>query len=69
MKKARIIYETEPREGYRVEIMVDNEWGTNSFFPLVRREYASAEEERNFIHFSILNKIKELHELGYEISI
>ena len=72
MKKARIIYEgieITNREGYRIEIMVDGEWGTNSFFPLVRRENASDEEDKNFVHYSIINKIKELHQLGYEISI
>ena len=67
-KLARISYiNNEEREGYLVEILSDNEWGLNSFFPLTRRENAEENEEKNFIHFSILNKINELQRLNYKI--
>ena len=67
-KLARISYiNNEEREGYLVEILSDNEWGLNSFYPLVRRENARKEEEKDFIHFSILNKINELQQLNYSI--
>lgn len=67
-KLARISYiNNEEREGYLVEILSDNEWGLNSFYPLARRENATEEEEKNFIHFSILNKINELQRLNYKI--
>ena len=66
-KIARIRYiKNEEREGYLVELLDDNEWGLNSFYPLTRRENAR-EEEKDFIHFSILNKINELQQLNYSI--
>lgn len=67
-KLARISYiNNEEREGYLVEILSDNEWGLNSFYPLVRRENAREEEEKDFVHFGILNKINELQQLNYRI--
>ena len=67
-KIARIRYiKNEEREGYLVELLDDREWGLNSFYPLVRRENATEEEEKDFIHFSILNKINELQQLNYSI--
>ena len=67
-KLARISYiNNEEREGYLVEILSDNEWGLNSFYPLVRRENAREEEEKDFVHFGILNKINELQRLNYKI--
>jgi len=70
---ARIMYQKETdteREGYNVEIW-DNEsgWGLDTFYPLVRREYAKEDEERNFVHFGIINKIRELKEYGYNVII
>ena len=68
MKEARIFYvNDDQREGYQIDIKVDGEWGLNSFFPLVRRENASSEEERNFVHFGIVNKLSELQRYGYQI--
>lgn len=67
-KLARISYiKNEEREGYLVELLDDKEWGLNSFYPLVRRENATEEEEKDFIHFCILNTINELQQLNYSI--
>ena len=67
-KLARISYiNNEEREGYLVEILSDNEWGLNSFSPLVRREKAREEEEKDFVHFGILSTINELQKLNFRI--
>ena len=67
-KLARISYiNNEEREGYLVEILSDNEWGLNSFYPLTRRENATEEEEKDFVHYGILNTINELQQLNYRI--
>lgn len=68
MKKARVKYVNDDRkEGYAVELFLDGEWAFSSFYPLVRRENANEDEEKNFVHFSLINKISELQELGYKI--
>ena len=68
--EARIKYETNfnGKEGYAIETFLDDEWGLCSFFPLVKKQGAEETDENNFIHFSILNKISELQQLGYNIS-
>ena len=67
-KIARIRYiKNEEREGYLVELLDDNEWGLNSFYPLVRRENAREEEEKDFVHFGILSTINELQKLNFRI--
>lgn len=67
-KIARIMYITnKEREGYIVELLCGKDWVMNSFFPLTRRENAEENEEKDFIHFSILNKINELQRLNYKI--
>lgn len=68
--KARVKYYADynGREGYAVEIHSEGEWGLDMFFPCVRREGADEDEEKNFIHFSLINKISQLTELGYKIS-
>lgn len=72
MKKARIRYiNDDKREGYAVEILSQEkfnfEWGLDSFYPLVRREGCDENEERNFVHFSLINKIGDLNRMGYKI--
>lgn len=70
--KAIIRYEEcwRGEEGY---IIIIDPYGKGfefeSFYPLVRREYASADEEQNFVHFSILSKIRDLQNAGYEVTI
>lgn len=68
--KARVKYQKNynGREGYTVEINVDGEWGLDSFYPLVKREGANEDEERNFVHYGIINKIAELNNLGYTVT-
>lgn len=68
--KARIKYEENfnGKEGYAVEIFSEGEWGLSTFYPLVKREGAEETDEKNFIHFSFINKLAELNELGYKIS-
>lgn len=70
---ARVKYydDYKGKEGYAIEICTrqSDDWGLDSFYPLVRREGASDEDGKNFIHFSIINKLAQLQELGYNISI
>ena len=68
--KARVKYYTDynGKEGYAVEIRTDEGWGLDTFYPLVRREGANEEEEKNFVHFGIINKIAELEILGYSVT-
>lgn len=68
--KARIVYvNNEKREGYAIETLIDGDedWGLETFYPLVKREGADEEEEKNFLHFSFVNKLKQLSDLGYSI--
>lgn len=73
--KARIRYyrNYNGREGFAVEICTErntfDDWGLDSFYPLVRREKANEYEERNFLHFGIINKITQLIDLGYTVSL
>ena len=72
MKKARITYhENYPPfgEGYAIEIENAGEYDLDSFFGLQHCLIDQTNDERNFIHYSILNKIKQLQELGYEVKI
>ena len=68
-RTARVKYETATdngKEGYAVEILTDEGWGLDTYYPLVKREG----EERdvcNFVHFSLINKLSELNSLGYEV--
>ena len=67
-KIARIRYiKNEEREGYLIELLDENEWGLNSFYPLTRRENAREEEEKDFVHFGILSTINELQKLNFKI--
>lgn len=69
--KAKIQYEADHngKEGYAIKVNgADGEWGLDSFYPLVRREGANPDEERNFIHFGIVNKIAQLLDLGYSVT-
>lgn len=71
--KARVRYciDYNGQEGYAVEIRPDgvafDDYGLESFFPLVRREGADAEEEKNFVHFGLINKISALRDMGYTV--
>ena len=72
MKHARIRHQKDfPQlgEGYVVEILVKGEWHFESFFGLQHGIMDNIDDERNFIHFSILNKIRNLADLDYSISI
>lgn len=65
--KARIRYEQKEdgREGYAVEILThEGTWGLDRFFYLVARE---GDDEKNFIHWTIFEKLAGLQALGYEI--
>ena len=69
-KKARIKYckDFNGQEGYAVEVFTDGEWGLDSFYPLVKRDGADDNEENNFVHYSLINKIRELYDWGYAVS-
>ena len=69
MMKARVKYTENynDREGYLVEINTGDGWGLDTFFPLV----ASARfpmGDANYVHFSLINKIAQLNDLGYRVT-
>ena len=73
MLEAKITFHQDfnGKEGYTIDIRSNSteNWGLNSFYPLVKREGATIEEEQNFVHFSIINRINELIQLGYKITL
>ena len=63
--QARIIYIENDDfygEGYKVEFFskTENEWLMDSFFAI---------HKEDFIHFSIMNKIYKLQQMGYDVKI
>lgn len=71
MKQVRVKYYSHyngGKEGFALEIKsTDNEeWGLSYFFPCVRREGADEDEEKNFVHYRIINELKQAIELGYK---
>ena len=66
--KARVRYEKreDGREGYKVEIYSEGEWGLDTFFPLVAKAGA---EDTDFIHWTFVRKLSELQAFGYDIDL
>lgn len=54
------------REGYAVNILSDGEWGLDSWYPLVERNFNG---EADYVHWSILRKLADMQEMGYEIDL
>ena len=67
--KAQLRYskKEDGREGYAVNIQSDGEWTMDSWFPLVARE--NGDGEADFVHWFLLNKLRHLQELGYDIDL
>ena len=66
---AKVLYSKRENgsEGYSVQILLQSgEWAEDSFFPLIPREGST---EKNFVHWSILKKIAELHNIGYAVEL
>lgn len=65
--KAQLRYSRKEagREGYTLNIQSDGEWTMDSFFPLFARE--NGDGEADFVHWSLLRKLHDLQELGYDI--
>ena len=71
-KRARVkYYKDYPpfNEGYAIEIFDNGEWVLESFFALQHCTVDNLEDERNFIHFSILNAIGKLQMMGYYVQV
>ena len=68
-KKAQLRYfkQQDGREGYAINILIDDEWMQESWFPLLPRENGNGEPD--YVHWSILNKLSHLQNLGYEIDL
>ena len=69
-KKAQLRYhkKEDGREGYAINILVDGEWGLDTWFPLVeRKDYGNGESD--YVHWRILHKLSELQNLGYDIDL
>ena len=54
-------------EGYALEIFLDDEWQLDRFYSLQHCIIDKDSDEKEFIHFSILNRLKELQAWGYEV--
>ena len=72
MKKAVIQYHKDfPPfgEGYAVKILIDGVWEFESFFALQHGIMDTIDDERNFIHFGLIDKIRQLQRLNYYVQI
>lgn len=57
-RKARVRYtEMGKREGYAIEIYSEGEWGLDTFYPIINSQ----------INFSIINKLSQLKDCGYNV--
>ena len=68
--KAQLRYhkQEDGREGYAINIFVDGDWITGTWFPLVeRKEHGNGETD--YVHWGILRKLSELQNLGYDIDL
>ena len=68
--KAQLRYhkQEDGREGYAINIFVDGDWITDTWFPLVeRKEHGNGETD--YVHWGILRKLSELQNLGYDIDL
>lgn len=68
-KKAQLRYlkQQDGREGYAINILIDGEWGLESWYPLVPRE--NGDGEPDYVHWQLLRKLSFLQDLGYEIDL
>lgn len=66
-KKARIIY-NEEHDAFDVEIQTKEGWNLEKRFQCVEAE-KTPRANANFIHFSVLRKIRDLQYMGYEVKI
>lgn len=60
------------REGYAINILTDDGWQMDSWFPLVAKVGADAigkERETDYVHWSILRKLSQMQSYGYEIDL
>lgn len=69
-KKAMVKYhkDYDGYEGYTIEIYGNGGWYIYDFFPLFRREGASAEAGRDFVSCRIIHTIHELLRQGYQFT-
>ena len=70
-RKARIVYNTF-EDRFDIDIQQeDGTWGLSSGFNCRHclEEKDNPQKEADFIHYNILNKIKELKEWGYEVNL
>lgn len=56
------------REGYAINILSDGEWCMDSWLPLVESKDHS-NGETDYVHWSILHKLSQLQDHGYEIDL
>ncbi len=67
---ARLRYckKEDGREGYSIEVRSGNgEWGLDTWFPLFARDGGNGQTD--YVHWSILSKLNNLQQLGYEIDL
>ncbi|MGN0180386.1 MAG: hypothetical protein ACI4DY_13265 [Monoglobaceae bacterium] len=60
------------REGYAINILTDDGWSLESWYPLVAKvgaDKVGAENETDYIHWSILRKLANMQDYGYEIDL
>lgn len=62
------------REGYAINVFseADGEWHMDSWFPLVAKvgaDAVGAENETDYVHWTILRKLAYLQDAGYDIDL
>lgn len=61
------------REGFAIYITTHNgDWGLDSWFPCVAKvgaDKVGAEDETDYVHWTILRKLSHLQNLGYDLEI
>ena len=73
--KAQLRYhkKEDGREGYAINILrQDGEWAMDSWFPLVAKigaDKVGAENETDYVHWSILRKLAYMQDCGYDIDL
>jgi len=64
----RYLKREDGREGYAINIYDNGEWVLDSWYPLVeRKDHGNGESD--YVHWSILCKLSELQNLGYDIDL
>lgn len=66
--KARVIYkEVNNQEGFAIELLNGDDWELYAWYPCAERKNANPGEGFDYLHWTVLKRLGELQDLGYEI--